>query len=132
VAGAFRRQVSGWNKSDDVARGVDFDRAQADFAETFRKPLRARLLLVGRRGDRNQLRLSIHDGLGVAVQPREGGVNRALRGERGHLREGRVPREKRHASGFRVAGMRVERLTMTWGEAGAVSLGGSAHGPLLC
>ena len=43
------------------------------------QPLRARLFAKGRRGNSHQVRLPVHDLLGVAVQPGESGVNGPLR-----------------------------------------------------
>ena len=88
-AGAVGGDVCGWQSTEDVSRGIDFDAAETYLRESPGQPLGASLLAVSGRGNRDKLDLPVHDGFGIRVQPGEGGVNRSLRGE------GRDARERR-------------------------------------
>jgi hypothetical protein len=61
-----------------------------------RQPLGPRLLAGRRRGNGHHLRLPVHDGLGIAMQPGKGRVNRPLLGQRRHREKAELLVNERH------------------------------------
>jgi len=78
-ASALHGQPGCGQPSEDIPNCIRFHRAETGLGKTCRQPPGPRLLSKGRRRDSHQLRLPVHDRLGIAAQPGKGQVNRPLR-----------------------------------------------------